>query len=199
MALALTLAAPIPARSAERASIADVRCSREGPAIRLSFRLAGAFTPELDKAIAAGLPATFSYRVRIFQDVSGWMDERVGELEIKRTLHYDSLRQLYTVLRGESGSTETFKDAQAARRAMSEFENVPVAVSASLSAGASYYLRVKAEMERTEFPSLPFEWPSLFFFAPLWEFKTAWTQVEVPPAEVESAPAPIPAAGGATP
>ncbi len=178
-----------PSFAAERARIEGAVCVVEGGAYRLSFRLSDVFTPEMTQAVDAGVPTTFTFAVRIMRDVSGWTDERVAEFAVRRTLHYDSLRQLYTVLLGESATTLTFKTANEARERMLVFEGLPIATVGALPASGPLYANVRAEMERIALPDFPFDWSYVFFFAPIFEFKTAWTRVDLPLAPASPPPA----------
>ena len=153
-----------------------------GQAYLVSFQVEGAFTPDLEEAIRSGVPTSFTYYFRIFRDVPGWRpDERVFEFQVRRTVHYDNIRQTYTILMGEKGSTVTVKSLEAAREKMTVFKDMPVAMVSALPSEDPYYLSVKAEMERVQFP-FPFGMDFVFFFTSLWDFQTKWTRIELKPA-----------------
>lgn len=186
--LVLAIGFAMPALAAERARLESAACVVADGAYRLSFRLSDVFTPEMTQAVDAGVPTTFTFAVRILRDVPGWTDERVAEFAVRRTLHYDSLRQIYTVLLGESGTTLTFKAAHEARERMLVFDALPIATVGALPASGPLYANVRAEMERISLPDFPFDLSYVFFFAPIFEFKTAWTRVDLPLAPAPAAP-----------
>lgn len=190
---ALVFASPVAAGAAKtRAQIVDGRVRLDGGAYLLSFRVDGAFTPDLNEAVQAGIPTTFTYFFRVHRDLPGFFDEKVFEFQVRRTIHYDAIRRTFTVLFGEKGVTETYKDAGAAKSAMTRFADLPIAVLASIPSVKGYSVAVKAQMEKAQLP-LPFGLENLFFFSALWDFETSWTRIDIPE-RAETMPAP-PAAG----
>jgi len=187
---------------AESARIVNGKSRVSGKAFLVSFQVEGAFTPDLEEAVMSGVPTSFTYFFRVFRDAPGLrLDERVFQFQVRRTVHYDNIRQTFTILMGEKGSTVTVKSFEAAKEKMTVFSDMPVSMVGALLSEDPYYLSVKARMEKVQFP-FPFEMDFVFFFTSLWVFQTKWTRIELKPAtplptEPPRTATPTPAEGNA--
>ncbi|MCZ7582955.1 MAG: DUF4390 domain-containing protein [Deltaproteobacteria bacterium] len=195
----VALSLPAVAFAKGNARVVEGRGWQSGQAYLVSFRVEGAFTPDMEEAIRSGIPTSFTYFFRVFRYVPGWIDENVFEFQVRRTVHYDNIRDTFTVLLGEKGETITVKNFNEAKSLMTAFNEMPVSVLSAFSREDAYYIKVKAQMEKIDIP-FPFGLDFLFFFTTIWDFETSWTRIELKPASARQTPAPSPApAEGAAP
>ena len=172
--LPLLLAQPLWA--GEKAAIRELVVTNSERELLLYLTVANAFTPELEAGIHNGLPATFTYSVRLKQLKKGWADKEVASFSFDRTLTYDNLKKEYQVLLGErEGKAEAAASLAAAERMMSEVNGLAVLPVDKLAAEASYRLQVKAILAKN---TLPLSLHYLIPFWGLWDFKTDWATVE---------------------
>ncbi|MCA9239265.1 MAG: DUF4390 domain-containing protein [Planctomycetales bacterium] len=92
-----TWVTPSHAQSVRGAGIAELSARADGQAYLVSFQVDGAFTEDLEEAIQAGIPTTFTYLFRVKRHVTAWFDERIAEFQVRRTVDYDNIREVYTV------------------------------------------------------------------------------------------------------
>jgi len=161
--------------------------ARNGHVLSVSFRVDGAFTPKLEEAILTGIPQTFTYFFEVYRVVPAWPDLRIYNWQVRRAIRYDTLKKLFTVDMGQDEGPRQTKDLDQAKRWMTEFADFPVAVGPALEPGSEHFVRVKAELD-------PVEWPlylnRIFIVANLWDFKTPWVRINLPPKAPDETPAP---------
>lgn len=159
------------------AELTAVTSKRSGHVLSVSFRVDGAFTPKMEEAILSGIPQTFTYFFEVYRVVPAWPDQRIYNWQVRRTIRYDTLKQVFSVDFGQAEPQRQTKDLNQAKQWMTDFTDFPVAVGPALQSGAEHYVRLKAELD-------PVEWPlylnRIFFFANLWDFKTPWVRVDLP-------------------
>jgi hypothetical protein len=149
--------------------------SAPGPGdVLVYFRAINCFTNEMEEAVFAGIPVTFTYTAEIYQERNFWTDKLETHHEIRHTIKYDNVKRLFFVSSSEKGkNTEQFAEFSKAKAAMTDVNGATVAEAVELQRGKKYYLRAKAEMEKTRLP-LGLEY--VFFFVSLWDFETAWAR-----------------------
>ncbi|MBE9528799.1 MAG: DUF4390 domain-containing protein [Proteobacteria bacterium] len=141
--------------------------------VKSSFVVKNAFTPQIDEAIASGVPTSFTFRAEVnLSHGLFWFDERFAAIEFRHTVKYDTLKQEYSVVREERGR-EVVRTADNAemKRLMSVVEPVSLLPTAPMKSGVKYDLRIKAELSEVK---LPLSLDYLFFFVKLWDFETDW-------------------------
>ncbi len=172
--------APPNAHARDKAVISGTSARFDGRIYHVAFRVEGAFSEDIERAVLSGLPATFTYYFRLFRILNVWPDELVQEFQVVRTIQYDNIRQSYTVTQGEKTAPVKTRNAAEAHKLMTEFSDMTLAGSGNLPAG-SYFLLVKAQMEQV---TLPAGIDRLFFFTSflsgLWGFDTIWTRIDLP-------------------
>lgn len=171
LSLLLSLLLPV-AAGAAMAEI-DLVVVEINDGVKSSFVVKNAFTPQIDEAIASGVPTSFTFRAEVnLSHGLFWFDERFAEIEFRHTVKYDTLKQEYTVVREELGK-EVVRTADNAemKRLMSVVEPVRLLPTARMKSGEKYDLRIKAELSEVK---LPLSLDYLFFFVKLWDFETDW-------------------------
>ncbi|MDP8257172.1 MAG: DUF4390 domain-containing protein [Candidatus Alcyoniella australis] len=160
----------------EQPRVKLVEVHSEGLFLMVDFEVEGAFTQKVDEGILSGLPTTFTFQVHMARERSGWTDERIATIEVRRTISYDTLRQEYTVDPSSQGQAAVTKDFQAAHDLMSTIRDIPLVIHSVLEPDQRYYVEVKAELRSVELP--PFL-DSLLFFVTFWDLETEWTRVYI--------------------
>lgn len=162
--------------SAQEASIDEVVLTNSSRFVLLYFRLSNVFSPEVEKAVENGIPATFTFEIELARARSGWLDKGLVTHRFVHTMIYDNLKEEYRIMRGDyAGRTHAVKSLAEAKQAMATVNGFPVIELEALEPGADYVVRARAFSERNKLPTyfrylVPF-WRS-------WEFETAWRQVE---------------------
>lgn len=151
--------------------------SRDDQVITVSFRVANAFTPEMERAILSGIPHTFTFYFEIYRVITAWPDLRIYHWQVRRTVHYDTLKKTFSVDLGDGNPPKHTDNLIEAKKWMVEFTDLPVAVTTSLDRSNAHYLRVKAELDPVK---LPLMLNKVFFFINLWSFETPWHRIDLP-------------------
>lgn len=160
-----------PRLSAENAGVRDLFVSNNANHVLVYARLTNCFTKEIEQAILAGVPTTFTILLDLYQERSHWMDKRLVRTTVSHTIKYDNVKKLFLVsINGEKEAT-AFQDFEGAKRAMADLNGVPIAQLKTLRRNEYYYVRVKAKLDKVR---LPLHLEYVFFFVSLWDFETDW-------------------------
>lgn len=160
-----------PHLSAENAGIRDLFVSNNATHVLVYARLTNCFTKEIEEAILAGVPTTFTILLDLYQERSYWMDRRLARATISHTIKYDNVKKLFLVsINGEKEAT-AFPDFEGAKRAMADLNGVPIAPLKTLRRNEYHYVRIKAKLDKVR---LPLHLEYVFFFVSLWDFETDW-------------------------
>jgi len=168
LASLLFFASPLCAQSAE---IRDLQVMNRAEQVLVYARVTNCFTKDIEAAIQAGVPTTFTFLLDLYQVRSGWFDKKVSSTTIHHTIKYDNVKKIFSVsVDGEKEAT-AFSDFESAKRAMADLNGVPVAQLKDLDKNESYYVMVKAKLDKVR---LPLRMEVVFFFVSLWDFETGW-------------------------
>jgi hypothetical protein len=162
--------------SGQPAKIKDVLITRDAERITVYAMVSDCFTHDMEAAILAGVPTVFTFIINLYEKRTYWFDANLSHVEINHTLKYDNIKKVFTVYDDDQKST-VFSDLESAKRAMAELNGVPVAAIASLSKGKTYYLKMKAKLDKVR---LPMRLEYLLFFVSLWDFETDWIEKSLP-------------------
>ena len=88
--------------------------------------LTDSFTKEMESAILAGVPTTFTFTLKTYQERSWWFDKKISQIIIKHTIKYDNVKQTFSVSLADGGQSAVFQDFGGAKRAMSELNGVAI-------------------------------------------------------------------------
>ncbi|MGH9749872.1 MAG: DUF4390 domain-containing protein [Candidatus Polarisedimenticolia bacterium] len=136
-----------------------------------SVRLEGALTPALAEEIGAGLETTVEYRLHLYRRRSGFLDALVARRQVACTVRHDTLTRQFTLVRrvdGEIAETRVTDDEADMRAFLTGLRDLPVAGTAVLEPGRSYYLKAKS--------NLGLVWR--FYLIP-WSLDTPWIRAEI--------------------
>lgn len=162
---------------AEEARVIDYSATRQQQVFMISFAVENAFTPGMEEAIQSGMPQTFVFQFEVYKEIRAWPDQRIYNWDVSRTIRYDTLKQIFYVNEGPDVPEKQTKDLAEAKQWMVTFDSFPVAVATSLDMTSPHYVRVRVRLD-------PEEWPlnlnRILFFPSLWEFQTAWQEIQLP-------------------
>lgn len=118
----------------------------------------------------AGIPATFYFNIELSEKRPFWVNKTVSTLEIRHTLKYDTVKNIYFVKYSESSNDPLeFQDYESARHAMEDLSGIKVVPLDILKEDLTYFLSVKAKLDRIR---LPLNLEHILFFVSLWDFET---------------------------
>jgi hypothetical protein len=164
---------PVQSFAAE-AKVTDLLISNTSDNLLVYLKLENCFTEKMEEAILAGIPATFTFILELYQERHRWFDKKLSLLEVRHTIKYDNIKKILYVLFTEEGKDpEQFKEFSEAKTAMSELNGIAFTPLKQLRKGERYYLRVKAKLDEVR---LPLHLEYVFFFVSLWDFETDWAR-----------------------
>lgn len=139
---ALALAGPTSAQTLKVAPL-----PRDGHVL-VSFKLAEAFTKEIQDAVHSGLSVSFVYEVDLKRGAALWIDRTIGSAVVTATVRYDNLTRRYHVTRALDGRIEraetTDREDVARDWLTTDFNRLPLFPNIALDLSGEYYVRVRA-------------------------------------------------------
>ena len=175
LALALFWGSAHPAL-AQNATIEELIVTNSSTDLLLFLTVNNAFTKQMEEGIRNGIPATFSFYVKLERKRNTWLNQKLVSLKFDHTLSYDTLKEEYAIVRSElGGQTFRTKSLVEAKKAMAQLNGLTIFPLKSLIPEAEYLLMVKATLaEKT----LPLYLHYVIPFWSLWDFETDWYTVE---------------------
>ncbi|MBP8980158.1 MAG: DUF4390 domain-containing protein [Syntrophobacterales bacterium] len=165
-----------PALLAREAQISDVLVTQQADSITVYARVTNCFTRDMQSAIMAGVPTTFTFLVDLYRERSYWPDKKVGAAVIRQTIKYDNVKKLFILTVDGNRNPTTFSDLESAKRAMAEMTaRIDIPRKVDRRQGA-FYVMIKAKLDKIR---LPLYMEYIFFFVSLWDFETDWYRKEV--------------------
>lgn len=172
LGMAFLLLAAFPLQIAgQEAAIRDVLITFQGERLLVYGRLMNCFTKDMESAIMAGVPTTFTFVFNLYQERSFWYDQKVATAVLQHTVKYDSVKKTFYVASSPGKEPVVFQDLGSAKIAMAEFNgSVPLPVG-GLRKDLPHYVMLKAKLDKVR---LPLYMEYVFFFVSLWDFETTW-------------------------
>lgn len=141
------------------------------PALKVSFKVRDAFTPDIEEAVRSGIPTSFNFIIELNRVRPLFLNETAGTWVFRHTVKYDSLKDEYEVSLEEAGGAVRTKDFKEMMRLMTTCSSIPLIPGSLLSRGGEYELRIMAQLRTVD---LPFILDYVLFFIRFWDFKTDW-------------------------
>jgi hypothetical protein len=160
---------PLKAHAVEP-EIKDILITNDMENVLLYARLVNGFKPDMELAVLAGIPATFTMQLEVYQERSFTWDRKIFRQEIKRTIKYDNLKKTFSVSFSNKKDPVVFSDFESAQKAMADFNGIAAVRLASLTKGRNYYAMIKVQMDKAR---LPLHMETVFFFVSYWDFETS--------------------------
>jgi hypothetical protein len=161
---------PIQAQAIEP-RMTDILITNNAENVLLYGRLVNGFKTDMELAILAGIPATFTLQLEVYQVRSFAWDKKITGHEMKRTIKYDNLKKTFSIYTNGNTQPVIFSDFESAQKAMADFNGIIAVPLTSLIRGGNYYLLIKVKMDKAR---LPLHMENVFFFVSYWDFETAW-------------------------
>ena len=149
----------------------DILITNNAENVLLYARLVNGFKPDMELAVLAGIPATFTLQLEVYQVRSFAWDKKITVHEIKRTIKYDNLKKTFSVYTNGNTQPVIFSDFESAQKSMADFNGIIAAPLARLVKGNKYYLMMKVKIDKVR---LPLHMEYIFFFVSFWDFETVW-------------------------
>ena len=163
------------AASAQEARLKNITISSADDKLLVSLEVEGAFTQDVMEAILKGVPADFSFFIKLYRSRTWWFDEELADLEVTHTIKYDNLKKEFSVYRSWIDKkpiiTSSIAEAQAL---MTHINGLPIIDLSRMQKNEQYELRAKAQLSKM---TLPFYLHYVFYFVSLWDFETDWHSV----------------------
>lgn len=160
---------------AQDARLKNITISSTEEKLLVSMEVEGAFTQDVMEAILKGVPADFSFLVKLDRSRSWWANEELADIEVIHTIKYDNLKKEFSVFRSWIDKkpilTQSLAEAQAL---MTQIERLTIIDINRMQKNQQYELRAKAELSQM---TLPFYLHYVFYFVSLWDFETDWHSV----------------------
>ena len=157
---------------AQVAKLTNIAITRYHDDLLFKINLDGAFREDMNQAIMSGVPATFSFYIKLNRVKDLWFNSNIADIYLTHTIKYDTLKKVYTVSRPWKNSdpvvTESFKEAQ---ELMTQIDGLKIVQLNSLEKNGHYQIEAKAEVSKL---TLPFYLHYVFLFVSLWDFETDW-------------------------
>ncbi len=157
--------------TAQEAKFADLLVTNNAGFISVYARITNCFTPRMEAVIMAGVPTTFTFFFDLYEHRPFWWDRQMIRRIVKHTLKYDNVKKIFYLTSTNGKESAAFQTIENAKSAMADLNGVLVFPVGALAKDESYYLKMKAELDRVR---LPLRMEYLFFSLPAWDFETGW-------------------------
>jgi len=161
---------------AGKATINDIKIDKTESSLKVSFRVAGCFTPKMMEAIKKGVPTSFTFLAAVKRMRSLWFDQKLGYQKVAHTIKYDNLKKVFVINMGEKGGRpKVVKTLEEAKKVMASIVGLKLVPLQELEKGEKYTLCLRVEFEKVR---LPLRLEYVFLFVRLLDFTTDWYYVD---------------------
>jgi hypothetical protein len=162
--------------AAQDATLSNLIVTNTSNDLLVYLNVEGAFREQTVNAIMSGVPASFSFFIKLYQKRSFWFDKAIADIEITNAIKYNSLKKEFTVERSwENGRIRSAKSLQEAQKLMTDVDGLRIISLNKLEKGRQYQVKAKAKLSKL---TLPFYLHYVLFFVSLWDFETDWYTID---------------------
>ena len=162
--------------SAQDAKLKNIIVTNTRDDLLIYLTVEGAFREKMEKAIASGVPATFSFYVNLYRVRDLWINKGIADLKVIHSIKYDNLKNEYVIYRSWDGNdAKMVKSFDDAKKLMAEIDSLKVLPLSTLEKGMQYQIRTKAQLSKMK---LPFYLHYVLFFVSMWDFETDWYTID---------------------
>jgi hypothetical protein len=162
--------------ASQTALVSDVQLINTRDNLLVYFKIENAFTDKINEAVLKGVPASFSFYIKLDQVTKNLIDNEVSDFKIKSTLKYNTLKKEFVVTRDWKNEKPLITDSfEKAKKIMTQINNLDVTKLVNLIKGEKYELELKAKLDKV---TLPLHLHYIFFFVSYWDFETDWHVVK---------------------
>ncbi|KAB2891177.1 MAG: DUF4390 domain-containing protein [Desulfobulbaceae bacterium] len=163
---------PVRGEESGDAVITDLTAATSDTHLLLFGTLRNSFTDEMLEGLHSGIPVRFSFFIELHEFTRSMADRIIASRSFAHTLSYDILKEIYRVEleedRRQNHSSASLLEAQ---EVLNDLNGVKVIELSKLSPGATYTLRVKAELFNK---TLPLSLQHIVPFVSWWDIETDW-------------------------
>ena len=163
------------AMAAESARIADLTIKMSREQVTVAASLARGLPADIGDDLQHGIGKVLYYYVVVKRHVPFWMDEELASVTVRFRIWYDLVKRQFVVAhrQGTTETRQTVDRLEDVDRLISHIHDVTIPFDAPPQRGdAYYYVSVRAEMRSAK---LPVYLEYLFFFLPVAQLSTPWT------------------------
>ena len=161
---------------AQDAKMTNIIVTNTRDNLLLYLTVEDAFPPKIENTINSGVPATFSFFIKLYSVRTFWKDKQIVDMTVTHTIKYDNLKKEYTVTRsGEEDQPISIKSFEEAKKLMADIDSLTIVPLKQLEKGKQYQIRCKAKLSKL---TLPFYLHYILFFVSLWDFETDWYTID---------------------
>ena len=162
--------------AAQDATLSNLIVTNTSNDLLVYLNVDGAFREQTVNAIMSGVPASFSFFIKLYQKRSMWFDKAIADIEIANSIKYNNLKKVFIIERSwEKGKIRTAQSLQEAQKMMSDVDGMKIIQLNKLEKGKQYQVKAKAQLSKL---TLPFYLHYVFFFVSLWDFETDWYTID---------------------
>ncbi len=162
--------------AAQDATLSNLIVTNTRNELLVYLNVEGAFREQTVNAILSGVPASFSFFIKLYQKRSMWFDKAIADIEISNSIKYNNLKKEFVVERSwENGRIRTAQSLEEAQKLMSDVDGLSIISLNMLEKGKQYQVKAKAKLSKL---TLPFYLHYVFFFVSLWDFETDWYTID---------------------
>jgi hypothetical protein len=162
--------------AAQDATLSNLIVTNTSTDLLVYLNVEGAFREQTVNAIMSGVPASFSFFIKLYQKRSMWFDKAIANIEIANSIKYNNLKKEFVVERSwENGRIRTAQSLQEAQKLMTDVDGLKIIHLNKLEKGRQYQVKAKAQLSKL---TLPFYLHYVLFFVSLWDFETDWYTID---------------------
>ncbi|MCJ7773117.1 MAG: DUF4390 domain-containing protein [Desulfobacterales bacterium] len=162
--------------SALETKLTNIKLNNTRDHLLVYLNIEGAFQNKMEKAILAGVPATFTYYIKLSQIRDLWFDKEISDVKAIHTIRYDNLKKEFYINRSWENATpivtKSFLDA---KLLLCQINSLEIIELNRLNKGFQYQILAKAELSKM---TLPFYLHYVLFFVSIWDFETDWHSID---------------------
>ena len=158
--------------ASEPAVIANAQLTNTRDDLITYFKVENAFTDKISEAVLKGIPASFSFYIKLDQITQTLLNKGIADYKIISTLKYNTLKKEFLVSRPWKNEKPFITDSfEEAKKLMGEIDNLAVTKLTNLVKGKKYKLKLKAKLDKV---TLPLYLHYILLFVAFWDFETDW-------------------------
>lgn len=162
--------------AAQDATLSNLIVTNTSNDLIVYLNVEGAFREQTVHAIMSGVPASFSFFIKLYRKRSLWFDKTVADMHISNSVKYNNLKKEFVVERSwENGKIHTAQSMQEAQKLMADVDGLKIVPLSRLEKGRQYQVQAKAQLSKL---TLPLYLHYVFFFVSLWDFETDWYTID---------------------
>jgi hypothetical protein len=153
--------------------VTNIHIKNDNKYVLVSYKISGAFSEMLNQRIESGLPAEFTFRLKVIMNRPPWVEKKLIEKKVVNKVTFDNITGKYTVKVRFDNEKKVFvyTDSKEMQEKMSYIEDFPIIEIDKLEPHRDYFLKIKGELEEEKELLFPLDFLLSFFST---DFSTGW-------------------------